>query len=108
MTRRLLFVAVFSLAFAKPAFANWWIVRSSDGQCLVVDIEPAGIGVTKMGKEVYQTEEQAEAEAKRVCKRLLLALACCACFPPCYAPRLIGECSLIIYGESYGREWFWA
>ena len=68
MTRRLLFVAVFSLALANPAFANWWIVRSSDGQCLVVDIEPAGTGVTKMGKEVYQTQEQAEADAKRVCK----------------------------------------
>jgi hypothetical protein len=68
MTRMLSFVAVFSLALANPAFAKWWIVRSSDSQCLVVDIEPAGTGVTKMGKEVYQTQEQAEADAKRVCK----------------------------------------
>src|SRR5262249_29041401 len=27
---------------ASPAFANWWIVRSSDETCLVVDIEPSG------------------------------------------------------------------
>src|SRR6185437_16202946 len=27
---------------ATPAFANWWIVRSSDETCLVVDIEPTG------------------------------------------------------------------
>ena len=24
------------------ALANWWIVRASDKQCLVVDIEPTG------------------------------------------------------------------
>jgi len=64
MTRRLLFVAVFSLALANPAFANWWLVRPMAS----VSIEPAGTGVTKMGKEVYQTQEQAEADAKRVCK----------------------------------------
>jgi hypothetical protein len=28
------------LAYANAAFANWWIVRASDGACLVVDIEP--------------------------------------------------------------------
>jgi len=50
-------MTVFLLALADPAFANWWIVRSSDGECLVVDIEPTGSGVTKMGKEVYQTQE---------------------------------------------------
>jgi hypothetical protein len=68
MTRRLLFVAVFSLALANPAFANWWIVRSSDGECLVVDIEPAGAGVTKIGKAVYATQELAETDAKALCK----------------------------------------
>jgi hypothetical protein len=68
MTCRLLLIAVFSLASASPAFATWWIVRSSDGDCLVVDIEPAGKGVTKVGKEVYETQEQAEADAGRLCK----------------------------------------
>ena len=68
MSCRLLLIAAFSVAFANSAFANWWIVRSSDGECLVVDIEPTGGGVTKVGKEVYPTQEQAEADAKTLCK----------------------------------------
>ena len=52
MSCRLLLIAAFSVAFSNSAFANWWIVRSSDGECLVVDIEPTGTGVTKVGKEV--------------------------------------------------------
>ena len=40
-----------------------WIVRASDGECVVVDIEPMGNDktVTKVG---YQTGEQAEAAVK--------------------------------------------
>jgi len=55
---------------ATPAFANWWIVRSSDETCLVVDIEPTGNekGITKIGKDSYPTAEQAEADVKRLCK----------------------------------------
>jgi hypothetical protein len=55
---------------ATPALANWWIVRSSDETCLVVDIEPTGKekGITKIGKDSYPTEEQAEADVKRLCK----------------------------------------
>ena len=55
---------------AAPAFANWWIVRSSDETCLVVDIEPTGKekGITKIGKDSYPTAEQAEADVKRLCK----------------------------------------
>jgi hypothetical protein len=68
MSCRLVLIAVFSLAFANPAFANWWIVRSSDGECLVVDIEPTSKDVAKVGKDVYQTREQAEADAKTLCK----------------------------------------
>jgi hypothetical protein len=55
------------------ARADWWIVRSSDKQCLVVDIEPTGKDkdktVTKIGKEVYPTSEEAEADVKRLCKQ---------------------------------------
>lgn len=68
MSCRLLLTAAFSVALANSAFANWWIVRSSDGECLVVDIEPTGSSVTKIGKEVYPTQEQAEADAKTLCK----------------------------------------
>jgi hypothetical protein len=49
--------------------ADWWIVRSSDETCLVVDIEPKGQerGITKLGKDAYQTAQQAEADVKRLC-----------------------------------------
>jgi len=59
------------LALPDPAFANWWIVRASDKQCLVVDIEPTGKdkNVTKIGKTVYPTREKAEADVKRLCKQ---------------------------------------
>jgi hypothetical protein len=70
MACRLLLIAVLLLGFADPALANWWIVRSSDEKCLVVDIEPTDNDktITKVGKDVYQTREQAEADAKTLCK----------------------------------------
>ena len=71
MTFRFLLIAVLLLlAFVDQAFANWWIVRAADNKCLVVDIEPTGNDkdVTKVGKDVYQTREQAEADVKKVCK----------------------------------------
>jgi SepF-like predicted cell division protein (DUF552 family) len=54
---------------ANPALASWWLVRSSDGKCLVVDMEPTDKdkNVTKIGKDVYQSANQAEADAKRIC-----------------------------------------
>ena len=62
--------AALLLAFPNPALANWWIVRASDKQCLVVDIEPTGKdeSVTRIGRMVYPTREEAEAEVKRLCK----------------------------------------
>jgi hypothetical protein len=61
---------VLMLSAANPAMASWWLVRSSDGKCLVVDIEPTGKdkNVTKMGQDVYQSAEQAELASKRLCK----------------------------------------
>lgn len=67
MAYRLLLVTVLLLAFANPAVANWWIVRAADGKCLVVDVEPSGNDVAKVGKDVYQTQQQAEAEVKILC-----------------------------------------
>ena len=48
---------VLSFSATTPAFANWWVVRSSDETCLVVDIEPTGKekGITKIGKDSYPT-----------------------------------------------------
>ena len=62
-------IGVLLLVFADPALANWWIVRSSDETCLVVDIEPRGNdkAVTKVGNDVYETSEQAEAGVKKLC-----------------------------------------
>ena len=57
-------------ADANSALASWWLVRSSDGKCLVVDIEPTDKdkNVTKIGKDVYRSADQAEADAKRICR----------------------------------------
>ena len=70
MAYRFLLIGVLMLAFADPALANWWIVRAADEKCLVVDMEPSGNdkNVTKVGKDVYQTREQAEADVKKFCK----------------------------------------
>ena len=71
MRRILVSVAVVLVVCASnSALANWWLVRSSDGKCLVVDIEPITTdqNVTKIGKDVYQSANEAEADAKRLCK----------------------------------------
>ena len=70
MGYRFLLITALLLAFAHPALANWWIVRAADEKCLVVDIEPSGNdkNVTKVGKDLYQTREQAEADVKKLCK----------------------------------------
>jgi hypothetical protein len=64
-------IGVLVLAVPNPALAKWWIVRASDKQCLVVDIEPTGKdkSVTKIGETAYPTREEAEADAKRLCKQ---------------------------------------
>jgi hypothetical protein len=50
------------------AFGAWWIVRSADEKCLVVDIEPTpDKEVTRIGKDKYDSAEEAEADVKRLC-----------------------------------------
>ena len=70
MGHRVLLSAVLVVVVANPALANWWIVRASDVKCVVVDIEPTGKDkdVTRVGKDVYQTPDQAEVDVKRLCK----------------------------------------
>ena len=70
MRRLLIGAALVASTLASPAFADWWIVRSSDGTCLVVDIEPTGKdkSLTKIGKDSYETAEQAEVDVKLLCK----------------------------------------
>jgi hypothetical protein len=68
--KRSLLIAAALIGSSTPALSNWWIVRSSDEKCLVVDIEPKpeDKGVTKIGKDAYPTAEQAEADVKRLCR----------------------------------------
>jgi len=66
--RTIIIGVIIASSFAGPAFAEWWIVRSSDQECLVVDIEPTGKGVTKVGKHSYKTAEEAQADAKKLCE----------------------------------------
>jgi hypothetical protein len=56
MPRLLTFIAVVLMFSAtSPTLASWWLVRSSDGKCLVVDIEPTDKdkNITKIGKDAY-------------------------------------------------------
>src|SRR5690348_4340962 len=63
-------VIVLIFSTTNSALASWWLLRSSDGKCLVMDIEPTDKDktLTKIGKEVYQSADQAERDAKRLCK----------------------------------------
>ena len=65
-----LLIGTLFFALLDSALANWWIVRASDKKCLVVDLEPIGKdgSVTRIGRLVYPTREEAEAEVKRLCK----------------------------------------
>lgn len=61
----LLFIAT----MPTSVVADWWIVRSSDEKCLVVDTEPTpGNNATKIGKDRYSSVEEAEADVKHLCK----------------------------------------
>jgi hypothetical protein len=65
----LILTALLATAISTPADASWWLVKSSDGACLVVDVEPTGRdqSVTKIGKASYSTEAEAMADLKRLC-----------------------------------------
>lgn len=59
-------MAVSLFALADSALANWWIVRSSDETCLVVDIEPKGNDKSVKVRTFIKTQEQAEADVERL------------------------------------------
>jgi hypothetical protein len=65
-------LAALAIGFAAPAFAGegYWIVRGEDEKCVVVETEPSAseTTVTKVGKDVYVTREEAEADVAVVCK----------------------------------------
>ena len=75
--RRILAIAVILVICASnAALANWWLVRSSNGKCLVVDIESTDTdkNVTKIGKDIYRSANEAEADAK--IKQLCVPVIC--------------------------------
>ena len=55
-----------------PAFAakEFYIVRGLDKKCMVVDVAPVTTErkIEKIGKDVYITREEAEADLAVVCK----------------------------------------
>ena len=55
-----------------PAFAakEFYIVRGPDKKCMVVDVAPVTteMKIEKIGKDVYITREEAEADLAVVCK----------------------------------------
>jgi hypothetical protein len=57
---------------AAPAFAakGFWVVRGADKKCVVVETEPMATDttVTRVGKNIYVTREEAEADLAVVCK----------------------------------------
>jgi hypothetical protein len=60
------------VAFTAPAFAakGFWIIRGPDKKCVVVETEPAATEttITRVGKDVYVSREEAEADLAVVCK----------------------------------------
>ena len=54
-----------------PAVAEngFWIVRGADKECTVVETEPAATEttVTRVGKDVYVTREEVQADIATVC-----------------------------------------
>jgi hypothetical protein len=68
-----LVVGTLLLSFATPAMAGkagFYIVRGEDKKCKVVETAPTATEttVTKVGKDVYVTREEAEADVAVVCK----------------------------------------
>ena len=62
---------------AAPAFAGldqtskgFWIVRGPDKKCVIVETEPMATEttVTRVGKNIYVTREEAETDLAVVCK----------------------------------------
>jgi hypothetical protein len=67
---RYVLVAALVLGFSVPAMAakNFYIVRGADKKCHVVDTAPTSTTVTRVGKNTYVTQEEAEADMAVVCK----------------------------------------
>lgn len=72
MYLRYALAAALIVSSAAPAFAakGFWIVRGPDKECTVVEKEPSATEttITKVGKDVYVTREEAEADVAVVCE----------------------------------------
>ena len=65
------FAGALIVASAFPAFAEkgFWIVRGPDKKCTVVETKPVATEttVTRVGKDIYVTREEAQADIATVC-----------------------------------------
>jgi hypothetical protein len=72
MFLRYALTAALILGSSAPVFAakGFWIVRGPDKKCTVVEKEPMATEttITKVGKDVYVTREEAESDLAVVCK----------------------------------------
>jgi hypothetical protein len=67
---RYVLAAALIVGCTLPAFAEkkgFYIVRGPDKKCMVVETPPTDITV-RIGKDVYTTQEEAEADVAVVCK----------------------------------------
>jgi hypothetical protein len=57
------------LAASAPSERRFWIVRGPEGNCTIVETEPAPsqIAIVKLGQQFYRSWEAALADFDRVC-----------------------------------------
>jgi hypothetical protein len=71
MLLRFVLTAALALSAATPAFADYWIVRSPDRTCAIVDEQPdtADDSIQVVGQQLYVTREAAEEDMQVACQQ---------------------------------------
>jgi hypothetical protein len=68
---RLAVTAGLAFSVATPAFADYWIVRTADRKCEIVEEQPdiADQSVRVVGQQLYVTREAAEEDMQVACRQ---------------------------------------
>jgi len=65
-------ISLLASLFMAPAWAEkfFWIVRAPEGNCTIVETEPAPTqtAIKILGQSGYRSREEAEADLDKVCK----------------------------------------
>ena len=71
MLLRLALTAPLAIGAVAPAFADYWIVRSPDRTCAIVDEQPdsADESIHVVGQQLYVTREAAEEDMQVACRQ---------------------------------------